>query len=266
MRIEQRALRFTCGGSSLVGVVDVPERPLPRGVLLLADSEQYRVGAHRQFTLLSRALAQRGIPMMRFDRRGMGDSDGEPRAFDAIEDDIRAAMKEFFIQMPEMEESVILGLGDAAIAAALYAPSDARVCALVLLNPLPGAARGDPAAALRHHYLARLGEVSFWKKVARCQLDLGGGASAVRENLRHGARTGRTALPRRVAGSLAGFDGRLLVVLGGEDLAAHQFARALARHQARLRYVEVARADHAFASSAWRDQVAEASANWIMSW
>jgi hypothetical protein len=176
-------------------------------------------------------------------------------------------MKEFFIQMPEMKESVIIGLGDAALAAALYAPADERVCALVLLNPLPGPARGDPAAVLRHHYLARLGEVSFWKKVARGQVDLGAGAAALRESLQpapRGAR--RNALPRRVASSLAGFDGHLLMVLGGEDLAARQFARVLARHQARFRYVEVAQADHAFASSAWRDQVAETSANWIMSW
>jgi exosortase A-associated hydrolase 1 len=266
MRIEQRALRFTCGGSSLVGVVDVPERPLPRGVLVLADSEQYRVGSHRQFTLLSRVLAQRGIPVMRFDRRGMGDSEGEPRPFDAVEDDIRAAMKEFFIQMPEMKECVILGLGDSALAAALYAPADERVCALVLLNPLPGAAQADPVAALRHHYLARLGEVSFWKKVARGEVELGASAAALRDNLQQSARARRNAVPRRVASSLAGFDGRLLMVLGGEDLAARQFARVLARHQARFRYVEVAQADHAFASSAWRDQVAETSANWIMSW
>lgn len=266
MRIEQRALRFNCGGSSLVGVVDVPERPLPRGVLVMADSAQYRVGSHRQFTLLSRVLAQRGIPVMRFDRRGMGDSEGEPRAFDAVEDDIRAAMKEFFIQMPEMKECVILGLGDSALAAALYAPADERVCALVLLNPLPGAAAADPVAALRHHYLARLGEVSFWKKVARGEVELGASAAALRENLQHGARAWRNAMPRRVASGLAGFDGRLLVVLGGEDLAARQFARVLARYQARFRCVEVAQADHAFASSAWRDQVAETSANWIMSW
>src|SRR5205085_2093063 len=97
MNIDQRALRFFCNGSSLVGVVDIPERSTERGVLLLADGEQYRIGSHRQFTLLSRLLAKLGVPVMRFDRRGMGDSDGEPRPFDAIEDDIRAAMKEFFI-------------------------------------------------------------------------------------------------------------------------------------------------------------------------
>jgi exosortase A-associated hydrolase 1 len=264
MNIDQRALRFACAGSCMVGVVDVPERPLERGVLLLADSDQYRVGSHRQFTLLSRALAQSGVPVLRFDRRGMGDSEGEPRAFDAIDDDIRAALKEFFIQVPEMKECVILGLGDAALAAALYAPSDERVCGLVLLNPLPGAVPGD--AEVRHHYLARLGEVSFWKKVARGEISLGASAASLHRSLRQAARARRTALPRRVAESLAGFNGRLLLVLGGEDLAARQFARVLARNNARFRCVEVEHADHAFASSAWRQRVAETSAAWIVTW
>jgi hypothetical protein len=50
-------------------------------------------------------------------RRGMGDSEGEPRSFDRIEDDIRDAMKEYFNQMPDMKEVVIWGLCDAATAA-----------------------------------------------------------------------------------------------------------------------------------------------------
>jgi exosortase A-associated hydrolase 1 len=265
MKIDQRALRFYCSGSSLVGVVDIPERSTGRGVLLLADSEQYRVGSHRQFTLLSRLLAKLGVPVMRFDRRGMGDSEGEPHSFDAIEDDIRAAMKEFFIQAPQMKETVIIGLGDAALAAALYAPLDERVCALVLLNPLPGQAI-DAMEPLRHHYLARLGEVAFWKKVARGQLDLASGAATLRQNWRQAIRKQRNELPRRIAASLSGFDGQLLLVLGGEDLAARHFARVLARHHARFRCVEVAQADHAFASGAWRAEVAETAANWITSW
>jgi uncharacterized protein len=261
MIIEQRALRFVCAGSSLVGVVDLPERPTGRGVLLLADSEQYRIGGHRQLTLLSRLLAKLGVPVMRFDRRGMGDSDGAPRGYDAIEDDIRAAMKEFSIQAPDMKETVIIGLGDAALAAALYAPLDERICALVLLNPLPGRPI-DAAEPLRHHYLARLGEVAFWKQVARGELALSGRASA----LPGAGRVQRHALPRQIAASLSRFQGRLLLVLDEEDLAARQFARVLARHDARFRSVEVARANHTFSSGVSRAAVAETAANWISSW
>jgi exosortase A-associated hydrolase 1 len=240
MNIDQRAMRFSCGGSSLFGVVDVPERPLQRGLLLLADGPQYRIGSHRQFTLLSRALAVRGIPVMRFDRRGMGDSEGEPRACDAVEDDVRAALKEFFIHLPEMKEVVILGLGDAAAAAVLYAHQDERVRGLVLLNPQLRKAQRAPHEALGHHYLARLGVVAFWNKTNTAMVDF--------------------------SAKLAGFSGQVLVVLGGADPDAHDIARLLARQRIKCKRVDIPAADHAFASREWRDTVATVSANWIVSW
>jgi exosortase A-associated hydrolase 1 len=265
MNIDQRALRFHCHGCSLVGIVDVPERPLPRGVLIIADVRQYRVGSHRQSTLLSRVLAARGIPVMRFDRRGMGDSEGDPRGVDTIEDDVRAAMKEFFIHVPEMEEVVLLGLGDAAAAAAFYAPGDERVCGLLLLNP---SLRGDQGEAreARQYYLARLGEVAFWKKVASGRVDFAASAAALRHNLRQAAHERRALLPRRFIDSVAGFRGQVLVVVGGDDPAAHQLARLLEPRQFKYRRVDIARANHTFASREWREEVATTSANWLVSW
>jgi exosortase A-associated hydrolase 1 len=260
MNIEQRAISFFCQGSSLVGIVDVPERPLPRGLLLLADGPQYRVGGQRQFTLLSRALAVRGIPVMRFDRRGMGDSEGSPRESDAIDDDIAAALKEFFIHMPDMNEVVLLGLGDAAAAAALYAPRDARVRGLVLLNP--GTGERQAPDTLGHHYLARLGEVAFWKRLATGRLDFAASAQALRQNVRER----RGALSRRVAASLAAFPGQVLLVVGGADGAAQEAAHLLSRRHPRHKRVDVPGAGHSFAGSAWREQVAASSANWLVSW
>lgn len=266
MIAEQRALRFTCNGCGLVGIVDVPERPLPRGVLVVTGGPQYRVGGHRQFTLLARMLAQRGIPVMRFDRRGMGDSEGDPRSYDRIDDDIRAAMKEFFMQMPEMKEIVIWGLCDAATAAAFYVGTDDRVRGLVLLNPWVRTPEGAARAMLRHYYLARLGEVAFWKKVASGNLDFAASAAALRQNMRLAASDRRPLLPQRVVDSLAEFDGQVLVVLSEDDLAAREFSRLMARHNVRAKRIEIHGANHTFSSQKWRAQVAEASANWIMSW
>ncbi len=266
MNAEQRALRFTCNGSGLVGIIDVPERPLPRGVLVITGGPQYRVGSHRQFTLLARLMAQRGIPVMRFDRRGMGDSEGEPRSFEEINDDIRAAMKEFFAQMPDMKEVVIWGLCDAATAAAFYAGADQRVRGLVLLNPWVRSPEGAARAMLRHYYLARLREVAFWKKVASGDLDFAASAAALRLNMRLAATERRSLLPQRVVKSLAAFDGHVMVVLSGDDLTASEFARLMARHNVRAKRIDIGNANHTFSSQKWRAQVAEASANWIMSW
>jgi len=266
MNAEQRALQFACQGSSLVGIIDVPDRPLPRGVLVVTGGPQYRIGSHRHFTLLARMLAARGIPVMRFDHRGMGDSEGEARSFDALDDDIRAAMKEFFMQMPEMKEIVIWGLGDAATAAALYAQGDTRVTGVVLLNPWVQDAASAARASSFPHLLARFGELGFWKRVATGGRDAAASAAALRQNMRAAALDRSLPLAQRIVASLASFDGAALVILGGDDPVAREFAELLDKHETRCKRVTVAGADHTFASREWRDEVAEASANWIVSW
>ncbi|WP_305822165.1 hydrolase 1, exosortase A system-associated [Massilia brevitalea] len=254
MKLEQRALRFASGLNALIGIVDVPERPLVRGLLVLADSRQYRTGSHRQFTLLARLLAGRGVAVMRFDRSGAGDSEGrESERSDGS--DLAAAMKEFFIHVPEMKESVILAAGDATRAAALYASGDARVTGLALFNPeLPppesvsssGNGAGASGGALR--YIQRLAP-----KLLRRRLPALRGAAP-------------PALPPELASAFDAYDGHILLVLGGADPAFERTARLLERRRAHCRRVEIAGADVGFSRSDWREAVAAASTSWLTSW
>jgi uncharacterized protein len=262
MNAGQRALRFLLKGSHLVGIIDVPERPLQRGLLLVPGSTQYRIGSHRQFTLLARQLVRCGIPVMRFDCRGMGDSEGEPRAGTSLDEDIRAAVDEFLRQMPDMEEVVVWGLGDAATAAAFYAHSDERVRGLALLNPALGDAATGAVAEPRPHYPGPLGELAFWKKVATGHIDYAARAAS----LRQAAQDQALPLAQRLMASLQCFDGQLLVILSGADPAAQAFSHLMQQYDLHCRRVDIAGADHSFTLQAWRDEVAEASANWIVSW
>ena len=82
MNYEEQAITFDCHGASLYGIASVPQQSGARGVLIVVGGPQYRVGSHRQFALLARSLAAQGIPAMRFDYRGMGDSVGEPHTFE----------------------------------------------------------------------------------------------------------------------------------------------------------------------------------------
>src|SRR5438067_13744952 len=131
----ERAVSFDCQGERLYGVVSLPAVPATRGVLSVAGGPQYRAGSHRQFTLLARSLAARGIAAMRFDYRGMGDSEGQMRDFEQVQDDIRAALDCFCATVPGLQELALWGLCDGASAISFYAARDVRVRGVALLNP-----------------------------------------------------------------------------------------------------------------------------------
>jgi hypothetical protein len=285
MKLEQRALRFHASGNALIGIVDVPERPLARGMLILADSSQYRAGSDRQFTLLSRLLAARGVAVMRFDRAGAGDSEGHAglRALD----DVAAAMKEFFIHVPEMKEAVILAPGDAAACAALYAAGDLRITGLALLDPLlpllPQAVSGAQAQSEAPGTLLRYGPRSAADRLFRraaafrraASRAIGRGPERASEPCPGRELAGGQAcaghapadrLEPKLAQALAGFDGRVLLVCGSTGPGARDATCALEEQHPRSRRVEIAHAGIDARRSVWRDAVAFACASWLGSW
>ena len=277
MSYEERALAFRCGDAALVGIASIPAEKCSRGVLVVVGGPQYRVGSHRQFALLARHLAAHGIAAMRFDYRGMGDSEGEERDFEAIQDDIRAALDAFVEAVPGLTDVVLWGLCDGASAAAMYAPGDARVRGLVLLNPWVRTDDGVARTTLKHHYRDRLRNPEFWRKLARGQFDYAGSLASMLKLVRT-AFAGRSpdqdaaaSLPERMRQGLHGFGGHTLLVIGGADLTGREFCdvagstpawqRLLAAPRVSWRRIE--EADHTFSRRAWRDQVAEWTREWV---
>jgi exosortase A-associated hydrolase 1 len=279
MPFEERAVSFRCGDAALVGIASVPAQACARGVLIVVGGPQYRIGSHRQFALLARHLAAHGIAAMRFDYRGMGDSEGEERDFEAVQDDIRAALDAFVDAVPGLTDVVLWGLCDGASAAAMYAPGDARVRGLVLLNPWVRTDDGVARTTLKHHYRDRLRDPAFWRKLARGQFDYAGSLASMLKLVRT-AFAGRASndaapanLPERMRRGLHAFDGQLLLVIGGADLTGREFCDVAASTPAWKRLVAAPRvtwrridgADHTFSRRAWRDQVAEWTREWVAS-
>lgn len=275
MSARNEVLQFGCGDCSLFGVLHLPEHPLRRGVLIITGGPQYRVGSHRQFVLLARHLADKGLATMRFDYRGMGDSEGEARDFDSAGEDIAAAVAHFFSTVPALRELVLLGLCDGASAAAFYAERDKRICGLVLLNPWVRTDQGIARATLRHYYWARLREPAFWRKLACGAVRLGrvlGGLAEVAASARRGQDG--ADLPQRLFRALSRFRGRILIILSGADLTAREFAALERRHAhwrallsgARVHRTVLPQANHTFARADWRMQVAQTCADWIATW
>ena len=140
--LDERALQFGCDGEALVGILSPAAAPAKRGVLVIVGGPQYRAGSHRQFALLARHLAEQGIPALRFDYRGLGDSSGAARTFEDVGADIRSAIDAFQAAVPGLQEVVLWGLCDGAAAALFYGHQDPRVAGLVLLNPWARSAAG----------------------------------------------------------------------------------------------------------------------------
>ena len=271
------ALRFSCEGDALYGIASVPAAPASRGVVIVVGGPQYRAGSHRQFTLLARALAAQGIATLRFDVRGMGDSEGLVRPFDDIGADLHAAIDAFMAAAPAVRDVVLWGLCDGASAASLYAHRDPRVTGLALLNPWVRTEAGVAAATIRHYYRARLFDKAFWQKLASGKFDAGAAVRSAFGLARSALATppaNAAALPDQVYHGLHAFHGKLLVMLSGADLTAQEFADASAATDAWRKLMAQPRvtrhvldgADHTCSRRDWHDQVAAWTADWLRAW
>jgi len=278
---QELAISFACAGARLVGIMHLPEAPAKRAILIVTGGPQYRAGSHRQFVLMARQLALAGFAVMRFDYRGMGDSSGKQQSFRSVGLDIYSAIQQLLAAAPQIEQLVLCGLCDGATAAAFYAPQDARVAGLILLNPWTRTETGEARVMLRHYYIARIGQAEFWRKLA------GGGIRpwALARSLARtcvsafkGAptetSTGDDDLPSQLHRALTTFQGKILVVLSGDDFTAKEFAAlqsqhphwAQLMHQDRVRQAALPLANHTFSRAIWRDEVARLCAEWMASW
>jgi exosortase A-associated hydrolase 1 len=282
MPFEETALAFRCHEDWLYGILSRPESACRRGVLIVVGGPQYRAGSHRQFTLLARRLAKQGIAAMRFDYRGMGDSQGQMRDFEQVGDDLRAALDAFMAAMPGMRDVVLWGLCDAASAVTMYAPGDARVSGLVLLNPWVRTEDGIARTTLKHYYRDRLLDRGFWRKLAGGGFDLAASlksmAGLARTALRGGAPASASgaapgSLPDRMHAGMRAFGGRVMVIVSGADLTGQEFCGVAATPKwkhlldtPRVIQRRIDKADHTFSRRMWRDQVADWTCEWVRSW
>lgn len=275
---SEEALRFTCEGETLVGVLAQPSPAAPIGVIIIVGGPQYRAGSHRQFAQLAGAVAAAGFPALRFDYRGMGDSTGDLRTFEDVDADIRAAIDALMARCAEVRRVVLWGLCDAASAATMYAPYDPRVAGLVLLNPWVRDSQTFAKAQVKHYYAGRLLDGAFWRKLLKGEVPLlraaGEALGAVRRSLRSepSAPIEATApFQQRMVEGLERFAGRTLLILSGNDLTAKEFCERVAaesRWQAvlggeRVQKAELPASDHTFSTMAWKQEVERLCVQWL---
>lgn len=277
---------FDCKGESLLGIIHAGDTQSDVGVLVIVGGPQYRVGSHRQFLLLARALSKQGVNVMRFDVRGMGDSDGADRRFDQIDDDIRAAIECFLAASPHLKRVVLWGLCDGASAALFYAYQDNRVQGLVLLNPWVFTEQGAAKTYLKHYYWQRLTSPDFWRKIGSFQFDYAQSLASITQLIKQALGHSHNAtqndstlqqvdpnlpLPARMRECFRRSFCPVLLILSGRDLTADEFKGAVNSdvewqallNDARVNRHDFAEADHTFSTAIWRDQVAAWTYEWL---
>jgi uncharacterized protein len=279
----ESAVLFRCGDDELCGILHAPRNAgVDVGVLLVVGGPQYRVGSHRQFVILARSLAESGIAVLRFDYRGMGDSQGVAADFESIDDDIAAAADVLFDQCPHLRRMVLWGLCDAATANAFYAARsrDERLVGQVALNPWVRTVEGQAQAYVRHYYLKRLLSRGFWADLFGGKTDAVYAVKDFVKNWSASRRAGRAAteagnkgaLPERLCAAQTSFAGDTLVILSGQDLTAREFEARVAESTRwsdwlgsdRVTVNRLPDADHTFASRQWRDQVSLWTREWVL--
>ncbi|WP_116364719.1 hydrolase 1, exosortase A system-associated [Parahaliea mediterranea] len=286
---QKEPLLFDCEGSTLVGIVHRPVQVKNVGLItVVAGGPQYRAGVGRGLVEMGDALAEQGFPVLRFDYRGMGDSDGVFQGFEHIGADLASAVKAFRSAVPELEHIVLWGGCDAASGILIHAHTLERVVAIAVGNPWVSS-RETQAAVVRRHYLQRLGQASFWLKLLRGEYQLmgyarsaasalgsrlgtsGGGGGAARSEGARPAQQAQGSFMDRMRRGLDAFDGPVLLLMSGRSLISREFDALVQQQPAWQAVTErkiTARevlpdADQAFSSRSARKTVTQLLGNWL---
>ncbi len=279
MKYTEEITLFTCAGDTLLGILVKPEAPVGTvGVVVVVGGPQYRVGSHRQFVLLSRALASAGFPVLRFDYRGMGDSEGQQRTFESVSSDIGVAIDALLQRMPTVTEVALWGMCDGASAALLYCgdTNDLRISGLCLVNPWVRSEVSLARTHLRHYYVQRIMQKEFWLKALRGRVAL----QALRGLFHKILVSTRSSTPQvgsaqkyqqKMAAAWLGFSGQISLLLSGEDYTAKEFiefASANDDWESALTRPSVIRhdfegADHTFSTETSHAKVVRSSVDWL---
>ncbi|WP_242115372.1 hydrolase 1, exosortase A system-associated [Sphingomonas lacusdianchii] len=249
----RRLVTIPCAGETIAATLDPAEGDT--ALLIVSGGNELRIGAHRGMALLAASVAAAGYPVLRYDRRGIGDSTGTNGGFLSAAPDLSAAATWL---RAATGATRILGFGncDAATTLALF-HAQAGIDRLLLANPWVVEPAGDlpPPAAIRATYAERLVSPSAWRRLLTGRVNF----RRLTRGLVTLTTTSRTptGLTNRFADGLAsGVSTEILLATGDHTATAFLAAwhlRHLSPLRARIPLHQHDSASHSFARPADRD-------------
>ncbi len=232
--MSEQGVIFNSNGKQLVAIEHLPElvaqEQPKKGMIIVVGGPQTRVGSHRLFVYLARALAKKGVTVFRFDYRGAGDSEGTVSTFSDIQDDIDAAIKTFQLRHSDITDLALWGLCDAASAILLYLsekPEQAKIKRIFLVNPWVRQAQTQAKAYLRGYYIKRFLSKNFWQKLLTGKIKTKSTFSDI-QKFHQQSQTSNNINKQdnfvtEMLRGLNQFSGTCDILLSGNDLTADEF-------------------------------------------
>lgn len=252
--MTRRHLTFACEGAGLVGTLD--DAPGTTGLLLVSGGNELRSGAFAGQAQFAAQIAGQGFPVFRYDRRGVGDSDGPNGEFKTSGPDIAAALAAFRAAAPQVAKVVALGNCDAA--SSLMLAQGAGCDGLILSNPWTFEDTGDDEAApsaevLRDHYRRRLASPEALKRLLTGQIPIGKLVRSLVGALRPAPPP--SSLAQDMAAGIAGFTGPIAFLIAERDRTAIAFLGSWNKADPRIR--RCANASHSYVEAEARVWIEE---------
>jgi exosortase A-associated hydrolase 1 len=248
--VSRRHFAFDCAGSALAATLD--EAAGTTGLLIVTGGNETRAGAFSSQARLAADLAAAGHPVLRFDRRGVGDSEGVNMGFRTSAEDIAAALDAFRAECPGRKRIVAFGNCDAA--SALMLAGGVGFDGLVLSNPWTyedeHAAAPPPPSAIRARYAAKLKNPREVLRLVTGKVNLRDLLGSLRQASK--GKAAPSGLAETMAAGLARFAGPTRILIAERDRTGQAFLAGWNARDSRLN--RCAGADHAYsddASRAW---------------
>jgi exosortase A-associated hydrolase 1 len=243
--MTRRHLTIACEGSAIAATIDGVCEGARSALLIVSGGNELRSGAWGGQAWLAAQIAAAGHPVLRFDRRGVGDSEGTNATYRGSAPDIAAAIACLRDAAPGVR---VVAMGNCDAASALMLSGGGGADALILCNPwtIEGedegaseeARAGAQVASLRAHYRARLANPAALLRLLSGKVSLRGLMGSVMAMARPAPAAAPDGLVDRMAAGLARFGGPVVMLIAGRDRTAQVFLGAWDAGDARIRRCE----------------------------